>query len=485
MGNTGITKRLASLTSLVAVVGLLLGLTVSGCGNSGDTTPAVIGGSLEYQYNLLEAKTDLPLAVSYIKYEGNVDDYAREADKAETVLLTAVPVDTTGVWSYYYDENDKIVGFGYNNVTVTKGATTTVSTPSFVAIADIDKNVTIAMTPATSVIKVGATQEYKAEATFKDTVASSEVTWDISTDENTTYTIADTKVADVADGAAKNIVTGLTFGTTDITPSYKMLDATITGEAVTLNVVDGTLKSIAVRPVSETIDYSGDVVDMVNPVQYDGTTKVGECADGKVYTDAKYAFKNAQFTADATFELEDGTTKELKNVEASYKLTNETLGAPFTVDGDTVAVAATATAANTDTLTGSYTFDETTVTDTIGLNACEMNIVLFPNAPQFDHATMLFTITVGTPATVSACTAQYQIDEGDGGFVNLGSAETVSFAAGSNFSFVSNDESVVVALNGDSTAYTISAEAVVDPAVETPATFNGWLSAWTTKAIET
>jgi Flp pilus assembly secretin CpaC/tetratricopeptide (TPR) repeat protein len=118
----------------------------------------------------------------------------------------------------------------------------------------------IAVTPGTASIAPGGTQQFTAIGTFSDGT-----TQDITSTVD--WTSSNTGVATI--GALNGLGIGQATGTTAITATF----GSLTSSAVTLNVTNATLRSIAVTPLTGSVARNGTVQLIATGTFSDGTTQ--------------------------------------------------------------------------------------------------------------------------------------------------------------------------------------------------------------------
>lgn len=135
-------KNTFRFATFAAVASLGLGLMISGCGDSGSTTPNPLNakyGQVTFNYNVLAAKVATPVAkeivtVKYAFYglktggarfiDGPSAAYTRDfvhgdKDKEDIVTIDNVDLDASGVIAAYYDKAGNIVAMGEDTITFT------------------------------------------------------------------------------------------------------------------------------------------------------------------------------------------------------------------------------------------------------------------------------------------------------------------------------------------------------------------------------
>ena len=174
-------KNIFRLATLAATLGLSAGLFVSGCGDSGSTTPNPLGGKtpeppapeppisepykVTFQYNSLakelgriEVKADI-VSVKYAFY-GKTDNkefvtapteahkFKHEATAQEQdITIDATEVEELdeniyAVTAAYYAEGDKLVAVGYDTIDWQGGKTVNIDSPDLYAIGDDEFSLT-------------------------------------------------------------------------------------------------------------------------------------------------------------------------------------------------------------------------------------------------------------------------------------------------------------------------------------------------------
>jgi uncharacterized protein YjdB len=180
----------------------------------------------------------------------------------------------------------------------------------------------IAVTPATASIAVGATQQYVATGTYSDGSMKTLTTetWNSSTTATATI-------------STSGLATGLALGTTTITATC----GTVTSPGVTLTVSNATLESIAVTPTNASIAVGATQ-------QY---TATGTYSDGtmSVLTNATWTSSNiAVATIGSTTGLATGVGVGTTTITA----------ASGTVTSPGVTLTVTSTGGNNSLLNGQY-----------------------------------------------------------------------------------------------------------------------------------
>lgn len=133
-------KNTFRFATFAAVASLGLGLMISGCGDSGSTTPNPLNakyGQVTFNYNVLAAKVATPVAkeIVTVKYaffgvttggarfiDGPSAAYTRDfvhgdKDQEKTVTINNVDLDASGVIAAYYDKAGNIVAMGQDTIT--------------------------------------------------------------------------------------------------------------------------------------------------------------------------------------------------------------------------------------------------------------------------------------------------------------------------------------------------------------------------------
>ncbi len=135
-------KNTFRFATFAAVASLGLGLMISGCGDSGSTTPNPLNakyGQVTFNYNVLAAKVATPVAkeIVTVKYaffglktggarfiDGPSAAYTRDfvhgdKDQEKTVTIDNVDLDARGVIATYYDKAGNIVAMGEDTIAFT------------------------------------------------------------------------------------------------------------------------------------------------------------------------------------------------------------------------------------------------------------------------------------------------------------------------------------------------------------------------------
>lgn len=164
-------KNTFRFATFAAVASLGLGLMVSGCGDSGSTTPNPLNakyGQVTFNYNVLAAKVATPVAkeIVTVKYaffgvktggvrfiDGPSAAYTRDfthgdKDQEEIVKINNVDRDASGVIAAYYDKDGNIVAMGQDTVTFNADSQCAIEEPD---LATIDTT-TIDMDASTHVL---------------------------------------------------------------------------------------------------------------------------------------------------------------------------------------------------------------------------------------------------------------------------------------------------------------------------------------------
>lgn len=133
-------KNTFRFATFAAVASLGLGLMISGCGDSGSTTPNPLNakyGQVTFNYNVLAAKVATPVAkeIVTVKYaffgvttggarfiDGPSVAYTHDfthgdKDQEEIVKINNVDLDASGVIAAYYDKAGNIVAMGQDTIT--------------------------------------------------------------------------------------------------------------------------------------------------------------------------------------------------------------------------------------------------------------------------------------------------------------------------------------------------------------------------------
>lgn len=143
-------KNTFRFATLVATVGLGVGLLAGGCGDGGSTTPNPLGTTdykVIFQYNSLAqelGRTDVQADIVKVKYAfyGTIDnkDFITNATKAyefkhesanqeRDIEVGQLVAEVSGVSAAYYDKDDKLIAVGYNDIDWQGGKTVTIANP--------------------------------------------------------------------------------------------------------------------------------------------------------------------------------------------------------------------------------------------------------------------------------------------------------------------------------------------------------------------
>ncbi|MGM9998930.1 MAG: hypothetical protein ACI38Q_06010 [Candidatus Bruticola sp.] len=158
-------KNTFCFTAFAAAASLGLGLLVSGCGDSGSTTPNDLNakyGTVTFNYNVLAAAaakaTDVQSEIVTVKYafyglrDGGArfvdgpDDYPSytynfthgEEDTEKTVTVNRVSVGASRVVATYYDSEGKLVAAGTNEINFGANNNAEVSEPEISELEEFD-----------------------------------------------------------------------------------------------------------------------------------------------------------------------------------------------------------------------------------------------------------------------------------------------------------------------------------------------------------
>ncbi len=143
-------KNTFRFATLVATVGLGVGLLAGGCGDGGSTTPNPLGTTdykVIFQYNSLAqelGRTDVQADIVKVKYAfyGTIDnkDFITNATKAyefkhesanqeRDIEVGQLVAEVSGVSAAYYDKDDKLIAVGYNDIDWQGSKTVTIANP--------------------------------------------------------------------------------------------------------------------------------------------------------------------------------------------------------------------------------------------------------------------------------------------------------------------------------------------------------------------
>ncbi len=163
------TYNFFKFSALTVTAALGLGLMVSGCGESGSRTPYPFSGgmapnTLRFEFNLLDAKADVPLEVKTFNFtlmageEVSLLDWTEEKNDdllggTQTVDIPYVSEDVDSAVVTYLDENGKVLAADVLAVDVTSGE---VYEPAYNEVGAVE------FVPAEVEIEVGGTAEYVA-----------------------------------------------------------------------------------------------------------------------------------------------------------------------------------------------------------------------------------------------------------------------------------------------------------------------------------
>lgn len=174
-------KNTFRFATLVATVGLGVGLLAGGCGDSGSTIPNSLGTTdykVIFQYNSLAqelGRTDVQADIVKVKYAfyGTIDnkDFITNATKAyefkhenanqeQDIEVGQLVAGVSGVSAAYYDKDDKLIAVGYNDIDWQGGKTVTIANPDLYRIGQDNDGLSLtSFDPATgddkSVFKPG------------------------------------------------------------------------------------------------------------------------------------------------------------------------------------------------------------------------------------------------------------------------------------------------------------------------------------------
>lgn len=162
---------------LAATASLGLGLVVSGCGDSGSTTPNPLDESLNkvvFNYSVLAqelgAKVEIPANIASVKYVFSgqhedkqafvecSEDYTykfthKDKDYDQEVVIRGVSLNATEVTAAYYDENNELVAVGVDKLDWDK--TTDIAKVDKPTVQTFDENSLIYFTASENVISKG------------------------------------------------------------------------------------------------------------------------------------------------------------------------------------------------------------------------------------------------------------------------------------------------------------------------------------------
>ena len=167
-------KNKFNFATLVITVGLGVGLLISGCGDSGSTTPNPLNGSdtptpptpeppisdtykVTFQYNSLAknlgrtAVTSDIVSVKYVFYSEkdqqkvinkitDAQELKHEASASEpNITIDNLDDTVTSVTAAYYNENDELLGVGYDAIDWQGQKTVTITDPDLYTLTDNDQ----------------------------------------------------------------------------------------------------------------------------------------------------------------------------------------------------------------------------------------------------------------------------------------------------------------------------------------------------------
>lgn len=327
-------KNTFRFATFAAVASLGLGLMISGCGDSGSTTPNPLNakyGQVTFNYNVLAAKVATPVAkeIVTVKYaffgvttggarfiDGPSVAYTHDfthgdKDQEEIVKINNVDLDASGVIAAYYDKAGNIVAMGQDTITFNTDRKCAIEEPDLTTI----DTTTIGMGASTHVLSPkGETEIYIGVAgkTAAGIYKIYELTPFVTIEGLDKYTDVLAYNYDSNQGATYEGV-GYDGANKGIVPG-KTIKATINGKDY---YVDEAIYVTDQHPVD--IEVVVDDIDGVDP--FAGTTKVPLIFAGK---ESLVADKNI---IDMT---EAGTTEHV----AVNKLPFEVLAAAYSNDAD-------------------------------------------------------------------------------------------------------------------------------------------------------
>ena len=287
-------KNKFNFATLVITVGLGVGLLISGCGDSGSTTPNSLNGGdtptpptpeppisdtykVTFQYNSLAknlGRIDVASDIVNVKYAfyGKADnkefttaptkahEFKHEASAQEQdITVDATEVEELGANIYavtaaYYDESDNLVAVGYDTLDWQGGKATTIAEPNLYSLTDNDafsltadkyvvkpsEDVTLSLTltPSSSAVKTYDLTPFAIFSQLNDTENPSTVS--LAADENAT----NGQFKAVAYGKVKPVAS---LGTKISQPIDELI-----------YVTDQTPKSIELRPANSQISFGFD-----------------------------------------------------------------------------------------------------------------------------------------------------------------------------------------------------------------------------------
>ena len=327
-------KNTFRFATFAAVASLGLGLMISGCGDSGSTTPNPLNakyGQVTFNYNVLAAKVATPVAkeIVTVKYaffgvttggarfiDGPSVAYTHDfthgdKDQEEIVKINNVDLDASGVIAAYYDKAGNIVAMGQDTITFNTDRKCAIEEPDLTTI----DTTTIDMDASTHVLSPKGETEISITAdgkTAAGVVKTYELTPFVTIEGLDKYTDVlaynyDSNQGETYEGVGYN---GANKG---IIPG-KTVKATINGKDY---YVDEAIYVTDQHPVD--IEVVVDDIDGVDP--FAGTTKVPLIFAGK---ESLVADKNI---IDMT---EAGTTEHV----AVNKLPFEVHAAAYSNDAD-------------------------------------------------------------------------------------------------------------------------------------------------------
>lgn len=327
-------KNTFRFATFAAVASLGLGLMISGCGDSGSTTPNPLNakyGQVTFNYNVLAAKVATPVAkeIVTVKYaffgvttggarfiDGPSVAYTHDfthgdKDQEEIVKINNVDLDASGVIAAYYDKAGNIVAMGQDTITFNTDRKCAIEEPDLTTI----DTTTIDMDASTHVLSPKGETEISITAdgkTAAGVVKTYELTPFVTIEGLDKYTDVLAYNYDSNQGATYEGV-GYNGANKGIIPG-KTVKATINGKDY---YVDEAIYVTDQHPVD--IEVVVDDIDGVDP--FAGTTKVPLIFAGK---ESLVADKNI---IDMT---EAGTTEHV----AVNKLPFEVHAAAYSNDAD-------------------------------------------------------------------------------------------------------------------------------------------------------
>ena len=313
----------------------------------------------------------------------------------------------------------------------------------------------IALTPSSPSITVGGTQQFTATGTYSDN-STKNIT--------TSVTWASTNTGFATVNASTGLATGVAAGTTQITATQGAVVSP--NDALTVNAVAVTLKSIAVTPSSPAINVGGTQQFTATGTYSDNSTK-------NITTTVTWASSNTGFaTINASSGLATGVaagTTQITAVQGTVVSPND----PLTVNAVAVTLKSIAVTPSSPSINVGST-QQFTATGTYSDNSTK-NITT--SVTWASSNTGYATIGVNTGLATGVAAGTTQISATQGSVVSPNDALTVTTAAAfptdvvtyqfdNNRRGVNADETALTPANVNSTSFGKLGEFAVDGQID-------------------